>query len=126
MSDLYLFGLATRKADWLSVRESVIAGNVANANTPGFSARDVEPFEKVMDKTHIEMARTEVGHLDIATDGIESPKTRKMDSWDVYASGNSVSLEQEMIKAGDVQRDYSLTTNITRSFHRMLTSALKG
>jgi flagellar basal-body rod protein FlgB len=126
MSDLNLFGLAARKTEWLSVRESVISSNVANAGSPGYEARDVEPFDRVLDKTHVQLARTEVGHIDIATDGIESPRAKKTDSWDVYPSGNSVSLEQELIKSGEVQRDYSLATNITRSFRRMLSTAIKG
>jgi flagellar basal-body rod protein FlgB len=126
MSDLNLFGLAARKMEWLSVRERVISGNVANASSPGFESRDVEPFEKVLDRTHVELARTAPGHIDIATSGIESPKSKKIDSWEVYPSGNSVSIEQELIKSGDVHRDYSLTTNISRSFRRMLNLAAKG
>ncbi len=126
MSDLNLFGLAARKLEWLSVRESVISSNVANSSSPGFEARDVEPFDKVLDRTHVELARTEIGHIDIATGGIESPKAKKTDSWEVYPSGNSVSLEQELIKSGEVQRDYSLAINITRSFRRMLSAAIKG
>ena len=39
-----LFELAAKQAQWLSVRQSAIAGNVANVNTPGYHALDVEPF----------------------------------------------------------------------------------
>ena len=41
-------------------------------------------------------------------------------------SGNSVSLEQEMLKAGDVNKDYSLNTAIIKSFHRMFMSTAKS
>jgi flagellar basal-body rod protein FlgB len=41
-------------------------------------------------------------------------------------SGNSVSLEQEMLKAGDINRDYSLNTAIVKSFHRMFMTSLKS
>ena len=51
---------------------------------------------------------------------------RKEDSWDVVHSGNSVSLEQEMMKAGDVNRDYSLNTAIVKSFHRMFMTSAKS
>lgn len=40
-------------------------------------------------------------------------------------SGNSVSLEQEMIKGNDVNRDYSMNSAVVRSFHRMLLSSVK-
>ena len=38
---LFLFELASSQARWLELRQSTIATNVANANTPGFKARDV-------------------------------------------------------------------------------------
>ena len=31
-----------------------------------------------------------------------------------------------MIKAGDINREFSLTTNVTRSFHALLMASLKG
>jgi flagellar basal-body rod protein FlgB len=43
----------------------------------------------------------------------------------VVHSGNSVSLEQEMTKGGEVNRDYSMNAAIVRSFHRMLLSGVK-
>jgi flagellar basal-body rod protein FlgB len=52
--------------------------------------------------------------------------TAKKDSWEVVHSGNSVSLEQEMIKGSDVNRDYSMNAAIVRSFHRMVLSSAKG
>ena len=44
---------------------------------------------------------------------------------DETLSGNSVNLEQEMIKLGDVNRAYSMGTNIKRAIHQMMMSALK-
>ena len=36
MSEIQLMNLAVQKADWLSVRQSILAQNVANANTPSY------------------------------------------------------------------------------------------
>ena len=47
------------------------------------------------------------------------------DAFDVTESGNTVGLEQQMIKSGEINRDYALTTNIVRSFHAMLMASLK-
>ena len=55
---LYLFELASSQARWLELRQSTIATNVANANTPGFKARDVEPFNKVLDGMPVRLATT--------------------------------------------------------------------
>ena len=47
------------------------------------------------------------------------------DAWETTDSGNTVSPEQEMIRAGDVHRDYALNTGIVKAFHGMLMSAVK-
>ena len=125
MGPLYLLGLASSQARWLELRQSTIAANVANANTPGFKARDVEPFSKILDGTPIRLAATDPSHLQLSATETDTRATAKKDSWEVVHSGNSVSVEQEMVKAGDVNRDYSLNTAIMRSFHRMLLSGAK-
>lgn len=125
MGPLYLFELASSQARWLELRQSTIAANVANANTPGYRARDVEPFNKVLDTTPVRLAVTSPAHLQLSATETDTRTNAKKDSWEVVHSGNSVSLEQEMIKGGDVNRDYSLNTAVVRSFHRMLLAGAK-
>ena len=125
MGPLYLFELASSQARYLELRQSTIATNVANANTPGFKARDVEPFNKVLDSTPVRLATTSPSHLQLSPAESDTRATAKKDSWDVVHSGNSVSLEQEMIKGSDVSRDYSMNSAVVRSFHRMLLSSAK-
>ena len=38
--------IASAMASHASARQSVVANNIANADTPGFKARDTQPFEK--------------------------------------------------------------------------------
>ncbi|MBR0975766.1 flagellar basal body rod protein FlgB [Bradyrhizobium japonicum] len=122
---LYLFELASSQARYLELRQSTIATNVANANTPGFKARDVEPFNKVLDSMPVRLATTSPSHMQLSAAETDTRKIAKKDSWDVVHSGNSVSLEQEMIKGSDVSRDYSMNSAVVRSFHRMLLSSAK-
>ena len=125
MGPLYLFELASSQARWLELRQSTIAANVANANTPGFKARDVEPFNKVLDAMPVRLATTSPAHMQLSATETDTRANAKKDSWDVVHSGNSVSLEQEMIKGGEVNRDYSLNTAIVRSFNQMLLNSTK-
>ena len=125
MGPLYLFELASSQARWLEVRQSTIAANVANANTPGFKARDVEPFNKVLDATPVRLAQTSPTHMQLSPTETDAKTNAKKDSWEVVHSGNSVSLEQEMVKGGEVNRDYSMNSAIVRSFHRMLLNGAK-
>ncbi|MBR1087980.1 flagellar basal body rod protein FlgB [Bradyrhizobium manausense] len=125
MGPLYLFELASSQARWLELRQSTIATNVANANTPGFKARDVEPFNKVLDAMPVRLATTSPEHMQLSPAETDTRATAKKDSWDVVHSGNSVSLEQEMIKGSDVNRDYSMNSAIVRSFNRMVLTSAK-
>jgi flagellar basal-body rod protein FlgB len=122
---VYLFDLASRQTQWLSVRQSTISGNIANANTPGYKARDVEPFADVFDKTKLTMTGTHSSHISFDGRHVEGTKVKKSDTWDTVYSGNSVSLEQELAKSGEVNRQHSLNTSIVRSFHRMLMSTVR-
>lgn len=126
MEPIHLFDLAARQARWLSTNQSVIAGNVANASTPGYRAQALQPFSEVLDKTQLQLASTDTSHL--ALDPLQAKESaiKEENPWEVTDSGNSVSLEQELIKAGDVNRAYSLNTGIVKSFHAMLMSAVKS
>ncbi|WP_372426219.1 flagellar basal body rod protein FlgB [Salinarimonas chemoclinalis] len=116
---IHLFSLASRKSEWLSVRQATIAENVANASTPGFRARDVEPFRDVFDRTSLQLAATRPDHL-LPTQDSRVSETRTRDGWAVTHSGNSVSIEEELIKASSASREHSLATSVVKSFHRML------
>ena len=126
MQPLALFSLASQQAGWLSTRQATIASNVANANTPGYRAQDVQPFSAVLSHLQLPMATTAPGHIQPASLAGERTKVKTSESWDVVHSGNSVNLEQEMMKAGEVNRAHALNVNIVRSFHQMLINAVKA
>ena len=125
METLALFSLASQRASWLSTRQATIASNVANANTPGYRAQDVTPFASVLSHLQLPMAATAQGH--IQPNALAGAKSRVIttESWDVVYSGNSVNLEQEMLKAGQVSGAHALEVGVVKSFHQMLMSAVK-
>ncbi len=126
MGPVHLFDLVSQHNKWLSVRQTAVAGNIANANTPGFKAVDTEPFEAVLSRAPLEMATTRAGHMRAPQLGMPVADTRDEEAWDVVHSGNTVVLEQELIKAGEVNRKYALNAGITKAFHRMLVASSRG
>lgn len=126
MGGIHLFALASDHARWLGVRQSTVASNIANANTPGFAAMDVEPFESVMNSTELSLAATNPAHMRTASGDASGVEVGNETPWEVYHSGNSVSLEQELIKAGQVTGAYQLNTGVVKAFHRMLLTSTKG
>jgi flagellar basal-body rod protein FlgB len=122
---IHLFDLVSRSNRWLSVRQSTIASNIANADTPGYKAHAVEPFEKVLEATRLSMNATQPGHMTDGSNKAATVEASKSEPWETSHSGNSVSIEQELINAGDVNRAYRLNTGIAKAFHRMLLASAK-
>jgi flagellar basal-body rod protein FlgB len=125
LSSIYLFEVASQKAQWLSARQTAIAGNVANASTPGYRALDIQPFSAVLDSSPIERASTNPAHLSAPQSQSGALREIEVEPSEQTLSGNTVNLEQQMINLGDVNRDYTMSANIRRAFHQLILSALK-
>ena len=117
---MQLFNIVSRHNNWLAVRQTTIAGNIANANTPRFRAQDVQPFEMAVEQARLAVAATQPGHMASGPANAPATELRREEPWEVTHSGNNVSLEQELLKAGEVNRAYRLNTSVTRTFHRMI------
>lgn len=126
MEPLYLFSLASTQARWLAIRQAAVAENVANANTPGYKALEVRPFSQVLDAAGVQMAATNPDHLSPDLLGLSSISEKESAPWEVTYSGNSVSLEQEMLNANEVNRAYSLNMAVRKAFGQMLAMSVKG
>ena len=125
MSQPYVLQLAAQRTQWLSARDELIAANIANANTPGFQATDLQPFSAVLDSAQVSMVSTNPAHLTPGGDGFAEARVVEPDAPETTLSGNSVDVENEMMKLGEVNRDYTMATNIKRVIHQMIMSALK-
>lgn len=123
MSEIYLSKLAGSNANWLSTRQTLIAGNVANSSTPGYKSVDVKPFSEALKSTGLTASKTHSMHLTSASGSSGGVGTEMEKSWETYHSGANVSLPQEMIKSGEVSTAYQLNTSVMKSFHRMVVSA---
>ena len=102
MEPVNLFDLAAKQSQWLAVRQSAIASNIANVNTPGYTAGDVEPFEKVLDRTAVSLNATQAGHLGTAATNAGFTVKPEETTGSIMPSKNTVVLENELMKAGEV------------------------
>ncbi len=125
MADAYLFQLASQRIGYLSARQTAIAQNVANVNTPGFKAVDLKPFAATLQETALSMAVTNPMHLTPTAQELDAPRAVENDSGDATVSGNSVDLEGEMMKLGEISRDFSEASSVKKIFHQMMMQALK-
>lgn len=123
------FSLASDRMNWLSARQNVIAENVANADTPGFKARDVGSFAEMLASNAPShgMSVTSTGH--IASSGADAAGVRVDEdpqSWSTSPDGNTVVLEQQAIKATEVAESYRMAANLYRKGYELLTLSVTG
>lgn len=125
MEPVYLFNLIDRNKSWLSTRHSLVAQNVANANTPGYKAMDTLPFARVMERSALDMAGADPMHMRPSPGETMAAAAKPAEGWETTFSGNTVSPEQEMIKVSEIRGAFTLATNLQRSFHNMWMSAVR-
>lgn len=96
-------------------RNTVVARNIANADTPGYKAGDLEPFEKTYRRASAPGLRvTRVGHME--TPAFSPADAREIVTGEVPSpNGNSVSLEEELVKTAQLKREHDLSLGIYRS-----------
>ena len=126
LKKLSIFRMMTDKMDWLSQRQSLLAQNVANSDTPGYAARDLEPltFGKEAGGFSMALARTHAAHVQL---GGREGAYRVRDQREPYETApakNGVVREEQMVKLGETQADHQLINNLYRKHVHMLHLAL--
>lgn len=126
MEPVNIFALSSQHNRWLSIRQTAVAQNIANANTPGYKAVDVEPFEAALDSTRLEMMRTRADHLTPTGRAAADGEMVEDASWEIVHSGNSVNYEQQLMKSGEIGGAFARNTSVVKAFHRMLMASARG
>ncbi|MEM8823431.1 MAG: FlgB family protein [Pseudomonadota bacterium] len=114
-----LFGLAASLARHAAARQAVVATNVANADTPGYRATDLEPFSPGARDDG--MRRTHPGHL-----GAEEAAARRVAIEAVAndPNGNNVTLEDQILRGIEAQRSHSRAVTVYSTAMDMLRASL--
>jgi flagellar basal-body rod protein FlgB len=123
---IYLFDLSSQHAQWLSVRQAIVARNISNINTPGYKALDVVPFDSAFKVELLSLATSNPAHIAQASLEPEGATLKESKAWDIVHSGNSVSLEQQLMKASDINSRFALNRSIVKTFNEMLAASVKG
>lgn len=131
LGDSPIFSMMKERMHWLADRQRVIAENVANADTPNYVARDLaEPDFGAMLRRRVTghtltATRTDEAHLsgNGSTGSSQSAVVRTPD-FETTPTGNSVVLEEQMIKAAETQMDYQTVTGLYSKSVGMLRIAL--
>ena len=113
-----------RAADASWIRESAIANNVANVDTPGYKRQDVE-FESVLKR---ELGDSKYTSLDdkvssIHLNHLQAKERTEYAGFAYRLDGNNVDIDTENVELASEQLRYqTLTTAVSREFERMKTA----
>ncbi|MCH5375497.1 MAG: FlgB family protein [Planctomycetes bacterium] len=124
-SNLNVFKMANAMATHAGQRQAVIAKNIANADTPGYKAQDISPFATMYQSREDDqgMRASRAGHLNGSRGaGAAEASPRRDQAAD--PNGNSVSVEQEMLKAVEVKQQHDRALAIYKSSLNILRTSL--
>ena len=122
-----LTGLAAR-LDFLAARTSVIAQNIANADTPDYVSQDITaPDFKAMANAASEMRVNDPRHIGAASGARTGGYDRhRAPDGEASLTGNQVSIENQAMKLSQTRQEYALAASIYRKGLSMLRIAARG
>jgi len=137
LSGIDLFQVAGDRMRYLTERQTLIARNIANSDTPGYKAQDLAPFVPTSGSSGattagvspVVLVQTNPAHLQLEPDAVESqqPVDTEADYGGEKPTGNTVSVEEQMIKSADVSNAFAMATAVyTKSISIMKTAVDYG
>jgi len=120
-----------------SERQRVIANNVANANTPGFVAQDLDraEFERAVSEAMsqrrssngMRLRTTRDAHLPGMETGAGGRSWTTQDSPDseTTINGNSVVLEEQMVRANETRMRYEAALSLYQKSLGLIRTAVR-
>ncbi|MBV5265327.1 flagellar basal body rod protein FlgB [Pinisolibacter aquiterrae] len=136
IGDVTLMDALKTRMRWHQARQRLIAENVANADSPGYRAKDLaEPALPAaataasgassgqVRAPAVALAVTSSGHM-AGSGGAGGFKTAGKGDFEVRPSGNAVDLEEQMTKSAENQLDYQTAASLYQQSLGLLRVAL--
>lgn len=126
LEKMQIFRVAQNMASHASARQAIIAQNVANADTPGYRARDIGAFADSYDTgLNTELRATRAGHI---LPGENAASTWRVTETErpgaMSPNGNNVSLETELMMSAETQAEQQKALAIYRSALNVLRTSI--
>ena len=134
VDDIPLLTALKGRLQYLNKRQNVIAENVANADVAGFTPKDVKApsFQQLLGHSQgpgvVTLSVADAGH--ISSPGSSTSDALQMKAVDTPDSetrmdGNSVVLEEEMLKMAESRMDYDAAIGLYQHSLNMLKTAAR-
>jgi len=125
--NLQIFSMASALAKHGAARQAIVAENIANADTPGYRARDVASFaESYSAGSTDSLFATRPGHRFEGEPGFAAGPREVYRPGAESPNGNNVSIENEIFAAAEASSDHQKALAVYRSALTVLRTSLSG
>lgn len=130
LDNIPLFDAIRGRLGWLEERQRVIAQNVANADTPGFAARDLrapDDFAHAMmqQSQGVGMMRTSTAHMAIQPQRAVNYASMTAPDSETTLDGNSVVVEEQMLRMAESRMAHDAAIGFYQKSLNMLRMAAR-
>ncbi len=145
LQNLTLFQMSDEKMRWLAQRQSVLAENIANSNTPDYMPSDLKPLkfrDFVGESRHVPLMRTHESHRSRASRETALVKTNPAHMspvadgkakesivrrpFETTIDKNGVVLEEQMAKVDETRGDHDRVTAVFKKNVALINMALSS
>jgi flagellar basal-body rod protein FlgB len=128
LSDIPIFNMMNKRMGWLTQRQKVLAQNIANSDTPQYKPHDLQKqnFSRFLRPSvpRQNMAVTSANHIEPTRRNSNHRSEQADKVYETALSGNSVIIEEQLMKVSETQGGYRLATNLYQKHLNMLKSAI--
>jgi flagellar basal-body rod protein FlgB len=131
LDDIPVFAMLKSRLTYLADRQQMIAQNVANSDTPGYTPKDLKPFQipgaaGALALAPVATTLTSPMHLSPpATGQASGAKPVASPDSETTLNGNSVVLEEEMMKMGQSRTEYDAAVTFYEQSLALIQTAAK-
>lgn len=120
-----VLAVAERRLHWLEQRQSVLAQNIANANTPGYQARDLKPFTAVLaSAAQLPPATLSTGAAPMAAGSAPAAAAVDRAVDERAPDGNAVSIDEQAVKVAETDTSHQLALDLYKKYVGLFRLAL--
>ena len=126
-----LLKMLDERMTWLNARQAVLSENVANADTPGYTAKDLKPenFASYLNNGAASLPtpaleRTNPRHLPGVIQSDQNFAEMQSPDGEANPTGNTVNIDQEMMKVSKTQEQYQAASDLYAKSIVMMRTAI--
>lgn len=128
LGGMTLFRALKERLKWVGERQALLTQNVANADTPEYRAKDLQPmsFQSMLRGAGrtTQVAKTDPGHLQGTAGRGAYRVERTRLPYETAPDGNSVVLEEQLMELGKNSLAHRTSTQLYRKHLMMIKTAI--